>query len=82
MKMLTDSDLIRQYFEGDEAALRELLGRYASQVYHFAARYVGPGGNAEDIAQDALVSVWKNLKKFEHDKKFSTWLLRSQKMRL
>jgi RNA polymerase sigma-70 factor (ECF subfamily) len=79
MEENSDSDLIKQYFGGDERALDNLVGRYFKQVFFFAKTYVKNDATAEDITQEVFVKAWKNLKKFEPDKKFKTWLFQITK---
>lgn len=67
-----DGALVEAYLNGEEEALDRLVGRYAGPMYRFALRFVGPD-DAADVAQDALVKIWRNLKKFSPGKKFSVW---------
>lgn len=69
-----DNQLIKDYFRGDEKAFEVLIKRYLKPIYGFVYRFVGDGGRAEDITQDVFVKVWRNLKKFNQDKKFKTWI--------
>jgi RNA polymerase sigma-70 factor (ECF subfamily) len=70
-----DRALIERYLaHGDDVALRELFSRHTDAVYGFLARYLGSPSDAEDIAQEAFVKAWQNLKKFDPEKKFRTWL--------
>lgn len=69
-----DRDLISLALKGDHAAFAEIVERYVSPVYKFSYRYVRNGPDAEDIAQETFVRVWKNLKSFDASKNFKTWL--------
>ena len=79
MEEISDNDLITQYLAGDEKALELLVQRYFKQVFFFAKTYVKNDAEAEDAAQEVFVKAWKNLKKFEPDKKFKTWLFQITK---
>jgi RNA polymerase sigma-70 factor (ECF subfamily) len=79
MEEFSDSELIKQYFKGDELALDILVKRYFKQVFFFAKTYVKNSAEAEDITQEVFVKAWKNLNKFEHEKKFKTWLFQITK---
>lgn len=70
----TDEQLVGDYLLGDSAALEALVRRYLPRLYNFLFRYVGNSADAEDLSQEAFVRVWKNLKKFNPEKKFKTWL--------
>ena len=69
-----DDNLIKKYLEGDQSSLKILIDKYASSVYNFTSRFVGPLYR-DDIVQEVFIKVWKNLKNFNKDKsQFKTWL--------
>jgi len=70
----SDQHLIANYLAGNEKSLETLFGRYLKPIYSFVYRYVGNGQDADDIAQDVFVKVWRNLKKFDQQKSFKTWI--------
>ncbi len=70
----SDNQLIADYFKGDEKSLEVLIKRYLKAIYSFVYRYIGDFQEAEDITQDVFVKVWKNLKRFDRNKKFKTWI--------
>lgn len=75
MENSSDQQLIYNYLKkGDEKSLEVLIRRYLKPVYGFAYRYVGNIQEAEDIAQNVFVKVWKNLKKFDGQKSFKAWI--------
>lgn len=74
MSNITDGQLINQYLKGDEKSLEILIKKYLKQVYNFIYRYVNNSTDAEDIAQEVFVKMWKNLKKFDQNKSFKPWL--------
>ena len=74
MTNIGDEILIRKYLAGDEQSLELLIKQYLKPVYSFVSRYVGNGQEAEDITQEVFVRVWRNLKKFDQNKSFKTWL--------
>jgi len=68
--------LIRRVKEKDEAAFKELVERYKTQVAGLAFKMVGDYEDAKDISQIVFVKTFYNLKRFDPKKKFSTWLFR------
>jgi RNA polymerase sigma-70 factor (ECF subfamily) len=60
---------------GNEEAFPFLVHRYLNSVYAFIYRYVESEGDAEDLTQDVFLSVWKNLDRFDEQKKFKAWIL-------
>ena len=71
---MTDVQLVENYLQGDAESLEILIARYAKRVYYFVYRYVGNEEEAEHIAQEVFVRVWRNLKKFDRKKSLSTWM--------
>ena len=70
----------RQWIErsrgGDLKAFDQLVRRYERSVYNTAYRLSNSHDDASDIAQEAFVRAWNNLKSFRGDSAFSTWLYR------
>lgn len=72
--MKTDNELIADYFEGDAQSLEILIRRHLGLVYRTAYRYIGNPHDAEDIAQETFMKMWRNLKKFDSAQEFKPWL--------
>lgn len=68
--------LIERARRGDLDAFDVLVKRYERTIYHVAYRLTGSSDDASDIAQDAFIRAWNNLKSFRGDAAFSTWLHR------
>jgi RNA polymerase sigma-70 factor (ECF subfamily) len=68
--------LIERSREGDIAAFDQLVRKYERSVFNTAYRLSGSYDDASDIAQEAFVRAWNNLKSFRGDAAFSTWLYR------
>ena len=71
-----DRDLIERSRRGEVAAFDLLVHRYEKQVYNTAYRLTGSYDDASDIAQEAFVRAWSNLRSFRGDAAFSTWIFR------
>jgi RNA polymerase sigma-70 factor (ECF subfamily) len=69
-----DNQLIVDYFKGDEKSLEILIRQYLRPIYSFIYRYVGNTSDAEDITQEVFVRMWRNLKKFDQNRSFKTWI--------
>ena len=61
---------------GDEKAFEQLVERHQRLVIGTVGRMLATGSDAEDIAQQVFVRVWKNAKRYEPRAKFTTWLLK------
>jgi RNA polymerase sigma-70 factor (ECF subfamily) len=59
---------------GHDAALNDLMGRHATPLFHFLCRMVGNEDDANDLAQETFVRVFKSRGSFRLEQKFSTWL--------
>jgi len=70
-----DAQLIAAFIKGDGDSFAALVDRHMSMVYKFTYRYVGNVDATNDIVQDVFIKVWKNIKKFDPEKNFKTWLL-------
>ena len=74
---LTDDALLAQYSKGDAAAARELTARFTPRVFRHAVRVLGDRAEAEDVAQDAMMRLWKVAPDWRMgEAKVSTWLYR------
>ncbi len=74
MNGATDWELVEQARSGDADAFAELVRRYQQAVIHFCRRMVGSLEDAEDIAQDSFVRVYRHLPRLRPKAKFSTVL--------
>lgn len=59
---------------GHDAALNDLMDRHAAPVFHFLCRMVGNDEDANDLAQETFVRVFRARENFRSNEKFSTWL--------
>lgn len=69
-----DSDLIEKLIRGDDRAFRQLIALHHSLMLHIARAIVGDTF-ADDVVQEAWVSVYKNIATFERRSSLKTWLL-------
>ena len=65
---------MEQLQAGQDAALNDLMERHATPIFHFLCRMVGNEDDANDLAQETFVRVFKSRDSFRTDQKFSTWL--------
>ncbi|MCG5055588.1 MAG: sigma-70 family RNA polymerase sigma factor [Myxococcales bacterium] len=68
--------LLARLRERDEEAFSQVVRLYGDRVFNLVARLVGNRSEAEDIAQEVFVTVFKSIETFRGESKFSTWLLR------
>jgi RNA polymerase sigma-70 factor (ECF subfamily) len=71
----SDERLVAQVARGDQEAFARLYDRYVRRVYVFAAHLLGPG-RADDVVQDAFVSLWRSAHRYDHDRgAFASWFM-------
>ncbi len=71
-----ERSLLRRLRDRDERAFRELLELHRDRVYNITFRMLGNSAEAEDVAQEVFISVFKTIDQFREESKFSTWLYR------
>src|ERR1700761_5268091 len=59
-----------------ERAFRELIEGHRDRVYNITFRMLGNRAEAEDVAQEVFITVFKTIETFREESKFSTWLYR------
>jgi RNA polymerase sigma-70 factor (ECF subfamily) len=72
-----DDELVQRARNDDPRAIAQLVERYQKKVYGIAYQFCGfDKSEAQDMAQEALLQIFRNLKRFEGRSQFSTWLYR------
>jgi len=74
--MRDEAKLVQLAAKGDEQAFEQLVKLYEKRVYTMALRLVGNPDDAYDVAQEAFIRVYRSLKGFKGEAKFSTWIYR------
>jgi RNA polymerase sigma-70 factor (ECF subfamily) len=68
--------LLSRLVKRDEEAFNEVVRSYSNRVYNLVLRLVGSPSEAEDIAQEVFVTVFKSIESYRGEAKLSTWILR------
>ncbi len=66
--------LMMRVKEGDVRAFEELVEIHQHAVIGTVAKMLGSPDDAEDIAQQVFVRIWKSAKRYQPQAKFTTWL--------
>ena len=74
--LMHDAQLIPLAARGDRGAFQALVERHRGLVYRVAYQYAGNHHDAEDIAQDVFLKVYRSLDRFRQDAQFTSWLYR------
>ena len=75
---LSDGLLVKQYINGNEAAIAELISRHQSKIYSFIYSKISDRDLTDDIFQDTFIKVINKLKSgnYNEEGKFLSWVMR------
>ena len=76
LRATVDSELVARAAAGDGSAFHALVERHRAMVYRLAYQFAGNHFDAEDIAQDVFIKVFRSLDRFRHDAQLTSWLYR------
>src|SRR5687768_393182 len=71
-----DHDLLERLRTGDERALADLADAYNARIFQLAFRYLHNKEDAEEVTQDVLYKVYRNVASFRGDSALSSWIYR------
>jgi len=74
LNKLDDAALVAEYLAGQARAFDALVDRYQNRLLNFIYRTVGDRERSEDLVQEAFIRVHRHMARFDHSKKFSTWI--------
>lgn len=72
----SDFELIKEFTSGNEVAFEKLVKRYKQKIYWHARRMTGNHLDADEVAQEVLIILYRKLNTFKFDSAFTTWLFR------
>jgi len=73
---MSDYEIIKACLDGCDDCFSELVSRYKNLVYSIILRMVIDKEEANDLAQEVFIKVYRNLDKYYPEFKFSTWIMR------
>lgn len=72
--MYTDKALIDKILAGNLVAYKLLVSQHERLVTHMVARVTSNDEDVKDVSQEVFIKVYKNLNRFNHGSKLSTWI--------
>ncbi len=75
-QQMTDAGLLEAAAGGSHAAFAEIVTRHFQPVYRLIWRMTGGAADAEDMAQDTFVKLWKNPAQLRDGVALRGWLMR------
>ena len=76
MNTVDEHKTIKRVLDGDVKAFEEIVVLFQDMVFTLAYRVVKNREEAEEVAQDVFIKVFKSLKSFNEKSKLSTWIYR------
>lgn len=74
LKKLSDAELLSRYAAGEEAAFRELVGRYKSSLYAFLRQFLNRHDLVEDVFQETFLQLFSSRESFDQSRPLRPWL--------
>src|SRR3989442_6999143 len=73
-----DQDVVwmQRVAQGDTGAFERLIETHQARIVGTAAKMLGDDTDAEDVAQQVFIRVWKSAARYEPTAKFTTWLFK------
>jgi RNA polymerase sigma-70 factor (ECF subfamily) len=73
---IRDRRLVRRLKQGDHRAFEEMVRTYQDRIFGLVYRMIGNRQEAEDVAQEVFISVYRNIESYRGDGRLYTWLYR------
>lgn len=73
---MSDLELVQRAQAGDATAMNALLETHYDRVRAVCRRVAGPGPDADDAAQEALIRIVRGIRSFDGRSSFATWAYR------
>ncbi len=70
-----EPSVIKQAQKGDTEAFTQMVEAYQRPVFNLCYRMLGEPEEAEDAAQETFLRAYDNLKRYDEERSFSTWIL-------
>jgi RNA polymerase sigma-70 factor (ECF subfamily) len=74
--VLDEHALLARLRAGDDQAFEELVRTYSPRLLGLARRIVGNDEDARDVIQDAMISAFRSIERFQGEARLGTWLHR------
>ena len=72
---MSDAALVRRCLAGDPVAARELVEQFQADVFGLCARLLGHRHDAEDVAQEVFLRVFRSLRRWDASRPLKPWVL-------
>jgi RNA polymerase sigma-70 factor (ECF subfamily) len=76
LEQLSDEQLVQRILNGESELYREIVNKYQSRIYAVAFKVTNHSKDAEDVAQEVFIQIYRSLASFKGESAFSTWIYR------
>lgn len=76
MPVSTDEEIAKRVQEGDIESFGLIVERYTAKITRYARKFLFSPTDAEDCVQEAFIKVYMNIRSFDTNRKFSSWIYR------
>jgi len=76
MPQPTDEEIAAQIQRGEVELFGTLMERYERKISNYARKFVSDSEDIKDLVQEVFIKAYVNLKSFDKNRKFSSWLYR------
>jgi len=73
---LSDEEIIEKVRSSDQELYSVIVERYQNKLLRYAGNLIKDGDRASDVVQESFIKAFINLKGFNTQKKFSSWIYR------
>jgi RNA polymerase sigma-70 factor (ECF subfamily) len=70
-----EDQFIARARDGDDLAFQEVVNAYQGPVFNLCYRMLGNTQEAEDAAQETFLKAYRNMKRYDPNRKFLNWIL-------
>ncbi len=76
IKNREDKEIAFYVQQGKDQLFSILIDRYQTKLLRYGKKFLNSNEDIEDIVQKVFIKVYKNIKSYNHNKKFSSWIYR------
>ncbi|MFT9494295.1 RNA polymerase sigma factor [Anaerosolibacter sp.] len=73
---MTDEEIVKKIIRGNQEMFPQLIERYKDKIFTLVYRYTNDYGEAQDVAQEIFIKIYKQMHTFRFQSKVSTWIYR------
>jgi RNA polymerase sigma-70 factor, ECF subfamily len=76
LSKLSDEEIVRFVQQGQAEFFNTLIARYERKMNNYARNFLSDKEDINDVLQEVFIKTYKNIKSFDAERKFSSWIYR------